>query len=217
MAGIELIWHSWPQLWAGLSQTLLISLATMLVSTLGGLLYALICLQGGWLGRAVMRGYLELVRAVPLLVWLFLFFFGLPIAFGLDLPSTLCAIVVFSVWGITEIGEVARGALQSVPRGQHEAGSALGLSRLQLYRYVLIPQALRRMLPPSVNVYTRIIKTSSLSVLIGVTEVIKAGQQIIERTHASFAIYGALFVLYFLLCFPLSTVSRHLEWRWRER
>jgi len=91
---------------------------------------------------------------------------------------------------------------------------AIGLSTQQLYRYILLPQALRRLIPPTMNVYTRLIKTTSLSVLIGVTEVIKSGQQIIERTHESLLIYSALFVLYFLLCFPLSLLARQLESRW---
>jgi polar amino acid transport system permease protein len=142
---------------------------------------------------------------------LFFFFFGLPIFFGLDVPSSVCAVLVLSLWGITEVGEVARGALISLPQGQREAGKAIGLSTLQLYTYILLPLALRRMIPPTINVYTRIIKTTSLTVLIGVTEVIKTGQQIIERTGEAVLIYGALFLLYFILCYPLSALSRRLE------
>ena len=94
------------------------------------------------------------------------------------------------------------------------AGLALGLSRWQLYRHVLLPQALQRLTPPTINIYTRIIKTSSLAVLIGVVEVIKVGQQIIERTYGSLLIYGLLFLFFFLVCYPLSLVSRRLEQQW---
>jgi polar amino acid transport system permease protein len=102
----------------------------------------------------------------------------------------------------------------SLPRGQREAGLSIGLSGWQLYAYVLLPQALKRMTPPTINIYTRIIKTSSLAVLIGVVEVIKAGQQIIERTYESALIYGALFLFFFFVCYPLSAASRVLERRW---
>lgn len=215
-SAIEFLIQSAPQLLIGLQQTILIAGAAIILSSIGGLLFGVLRSLNIPVLSLVLRTYLEFVRAVPLLVWLFVLFFGLPIAWGLDLSSLSCAILVFSLWGITEVGEVARGAIQSLPRGQKEAGLALGLNVLQLYGYVLLPQALRRLIPPTMNVYTRIIKTTSLSVLIGVTEVIKSGQQIIERTHESLLIYGALFVVYFMLCFPLSLGARQLEARWNH-
>ncbi len=115
--------------------------------------------------------------------------------------------LVLSLWGASEVGEVVRGALHSLPRGQREAGLSIGLDGPQLYGYVLLPQALKRMTPPTINVYTRIIKTSSLAVLIGVVDVIKVGQQIIERTYESVLIYGALF-LFFSFFHLLPAVSR---------
>ena len=149
-----------------------------------------------------------------MLVWLYLLFFGLPIFLGISLPSFWCAVLVLGLWGASEVGEVVRGALQSLPRGQREAGLSIGLSGWQLYGHVLLPQALKRMTPPTINIYTRIIKTSSLAVLIGVVDVIKVGQQIIERTYESVLIYGALFLFFFFICYPLSAASRALERRW---
>lgn len=210
-SGLDLLVVSLPQLAKGLYQTGLIAIWSIALSTIGGLLFgALRTSASPWL-RLITRTYLELFRSIPILVWLFFFFFGLPIFFGLDVPSSVCAVLVLSLWGITEIGEVVRGALISLPQGQREAGKAIGLSTLQLYAYILLPLALRRMIPPTINVYTRIIKTTSLTVLIGVTEVIKTGQQIIERTGEAVLIYGALFLLYFILCYPLSALSRRLE------
>ncbi|WP_268625766.1 amino acid ABC transporter permease [Paenibacillus alvei] len=210
-SGLDLLVVSLPQLAKGLYQTGLITIWSIALSTIGGLLFgALRTSASPWL-RLITRTYLELFRSIPILVWLFFFFFGLPIFFGLDVPSSVCAVLVLSLWGITEIGEVVRGALISLPQGQREAGKAIGLSTLQLYAYILLPLALRRMIPPTINVYTRIIKTTSLTVLIGVTEVIKTGQQIIERTGEAVLIYGALFLLYFILCYPLSALSRRLE------
>lgn len=210
-SGLDLLVVSLPQLAKGLYQTGLIAIWSIALSTIGGLLFgALRTSASPWL-RLITRTYLELFRSIPILVWLFFFFFGLPIFFGLDVPSSVCAVLVLSLWGITEIGEVVRGALISLPQGQREAGKAIGLNTLQLYAYILLPLALRRMIPPTINVYMRIIKTTSLTVLIGVTEVIKTGQQIIERTGEAVLIYGTLFLLYFILCYPLSALSRRLE------
>ncbi|PHS83366.1 amino acid ABC transporter permease [Aeromonas dhakensis] len=210
----EQLTQALPLLAVGAGQTLAISLLAILFATLGGVGYGVLAQQGGRLTRVVLRVYLELFRVVPVLVWLYLFFFGLPIFFGLDIPAFWCAVLVLALWGASEVGEVVRGGLNSLARGQQEAGLALGLSRWQLYRHVLLPQALQRLTPPTINIYTRIIKTSSLAVLIGVVEVIKVGQQIIERTYGSLLIYALLFLFFFLVCYPLSLVSRRLEQQW---
>ncbi|WP_429160986.1 amino acid ABC transporter permease [Aeromonas media] len=210
----EQLTQALPLLAVGAGQTLAISLLAILFATLGGIGYGVLAQQGGRLTRGVLRVYLELFRVVPVLVWLYLFFFGLPIFFGLDIPAFWCAVLVLSLWGASEVGEVVRGGLRSLARGQQEAGLALGLSRWQLYRHVLLPQALQRLTPPTINIHTRIIKTSSLAVLIGVVEVIKVGQQIIERTYGSLLIYGLLFLFFLSVCYPLSLASRRLEQQW---
>lgn len=202
----EQLTQALPLLAVGAGQTLAISLLAILFATLGGVGYGVLAQQGGRLTRGALRVYLELFRVVPVLVWLYLFFFGLPIFFGLDIPAFWCAVLVLALWGASEVGEVVRGGLKSLARGQQEAGLALGLSRWQLYRHVLLPQALQRLTPPTINIYTRIIKTSSLAVLIGVVEVIKVGQQIIERTYGSLLIYGLLFL--FFLSGLLSALAR---------
>ncbi len=213
-SGLELLLLSLPQLARGAAQTLSISALGIVFATAGGVLYGVLATLGNrWVNR-LLRVYLELFRAIPVLVWLYLLFFGLPIFFAVSIPSFWCAVLVLALWGASEVGEVVRGALQSLPRGQREAGLSIGLSGWQLYGYVLLPQALKRMTPPTINIYTRIIKTSSLAVLIGVVDVIKVGQQIIERTYESVLIYGALFLFFFFICYPLSAASRALERRW---
>lgn len=167
----------------------------------------------------VNRIYLELFRIIPILVWLFIFYFGATTALGIDLNGTLVSIIVFSLWGAAEMGDIVRGALKSLPKHQIESGKALGLSTYGLYRYVLIPQALRRMLPGAINLATRMVKTTSLVVLIGVIDVVKIGQQIIETSRftvpsASFWVYGFIFILYFIICYPLSKISKKLETKW---
>jgi polar amino acid transport system permease protein len=213
-SGLELLWVSAPQLLTGIGRTLGISALAIVFSSVGGLAYGILRNLGiRWLDR-VLRVYLEAFRAIPVLVWLYLFFFALPIFLGWSISGFWCAVLVLSLWGISETGEVVRGALLSIPRGQREAGLAIGLGLPALYGRVLLPQALRRMTPPMINVFTRLIKTSSLAVLIGVVDVIKIGQQIIERTYESVLIYGFLFLFFFFVCYPLSAASRVLERRW---
>jgi polar amino acid transport system permease protein len=213
-SGLELLWVSAPQLLAGAGRTLGISGWAIVFSSLVGLLYGVLRNLDKPLLNAALRVYLEVFRAIPVLVWLYLFFFGLPIFLGLNIPAFWCAVLVLSLWGGSEVGEVVRGALRSVPRGQREAGLAIGLSTPELYGRVLLPQALKRLTPPVINVYTRLIKTSSLAVLIGVVDITKVGQQIIERTYESVLMYGFLFLFFFFVCYPLSAASRMLERRW---
>ncbi|WP_410513934.1 amino acid ABC transporter permease [Paenibacillus sp. BR2-3] len=218
--GFDLLIHSLPELGKGVWKTVLISLYTIIISTVGGIGLGALRTSRKWWLRFLTRIYVELFRSVPILVWFFVFFFGLPIFLGLNLSPFMSSVIVLSLWATTEIGEVVRGALQSLPKGQSEAGRSIGLSNGQLFLYVLIPQALKRMIPPTINVFTRIVMTSSLTVLVGVTEMIKSGQQVIERNYkygmAAIIIYGSLFVFYFLICYPLSVYSRRLERRWVE-
>ena len=170
--------------------------------------------------RAVLRLYLEFIRIMPQMVLLFLVFFGTTRALGWDLSGELSAIIVFSLWGTAEMGDLVRGALIAIPKHQYESAEALGLSKLQTYYYIIIPQTLRRLLPLSINLITRMIKTTSLILMIGVVEVLKVAQQIIEANrsaspNAAFGIYLTVLLLYFLVCWPISLLARHLEEKWR--
>jgi polar amino acid transport system permease protein len=157
------------------------------------------------------RLYLEAFRIIPILVY-----FGVPSALNIHLEGELTAIIVFSLWGAAEMGDIVRGALESLPKHQMESGKAIGFNYWGLYRYVLIPQAVRRMLPGAINLATRMVKTTSLVVMIGVIDIVKVGQQIIERSTlklptAAFWIYGFICIVYFLICYPLSKLSKRLE------
>ena len=117
------------------------------------------------------------------------------------------------------MGDLMRGALTSIEKHQLESAYALGLNRLQTFYYILLPQSIKRVTPSAINLFTRMVKTSSLAMLIGVLEVIKVGQQIIETSlftdpSAALWIYGVIFMLYFVICYPLSLFSRYLEKRW---
>ena len=169
--------------------------------------------------KLLSRIYLDFIRIMPQLVLLFLVFFGSARVFGLSLSGEFSAVLVFTLWGTAEMGDLVRGALKSIPKHQYESAAALGLTAGQCSRYVIIPQTLRRLLPLAINLVTRMVKTTSLIVLIGVVEVLKTGQQIIDANRfqyptAALPIYGVIFLLYFLVCWPVSMLARYLEQRW---
>lgn len=203
----------------GLWVTLEISLISVLVSVILGIGMGVLMSMNSRIIKLICRLYLDTVRIIPQLVLLFLAYFGLSKSFGINLSGEVAAVLVFSFWGIAEMGDLVRGALNSIPKHQYETGLAIGLSKRQLYQYVIIPQTIRRLLPQTINLVTRIIKTTSLIVLIGVVEVVKVGQQIIEASRltvpsAALWIYGVIFLLYFIICYPISLLATKLEKRW---
>ena len=165
--------------------------------------------------RFILRLYLEFFRIVPTIVLLFLFYYILPRSFHINWPASWMAVLAFSLWVAAEFSDIVRGALESVPLVQKESGLALGLSRMQLLRYVLLPQAVQLELPATINLATRVIKTTSLLMMISIMDVIAIGQQIIEANNqkyptAVFWIYGLIFFLYFIIDYPLSKWSKRL-------
>lgn len=199
-------------LWVSIS----LALISMLLSVVFGLIFGIVMTSKNKLVQVVSRFYLEAVRIMPPLVLLFISYFGLARSAGVHISGEAAAIIVFVFWGTAEMGDLVRGALISIPKHQYNSGFALGLSTLQTYRYIIIPQTLQRLLPLAINLATRMIKTTSLVVLIGVVEVLKVGQQIIEANRytvpdAVLWIYGAIFFLYFIACYPLSLIARKLE------
>lgn len=222
-SGIEVLFEgiNMQRLMGGLLITARIALLSIIIGSLLGLLLGLIQTSKSRLVRFFCRFYLELFRIIPILVWLFIVYFGIPSMLDIHVEGEAVAIVVFSLWGAAEMGDIVRGALISLPKHQLESGKALGLSFWGLYRYILIPQAIRRMLPGAINLSTRMVKTTSLVVMIGVIDVVKIGQQIIELSilkapTASFWVYGFIFILYFIICYPLSRLSKQLESKWQS-
>lgn len=221
--GIEVLLqgNNLQRLLGGLWVTLWISFLSVGISMVAGLAFGIIMTSKNKLIFWISRAYLETIRIIPQLVLLFLFYFGLARGFNINMSGELAAIIVFSLWGTAEMGDLVRGAITSLPKHQFDSGLALGLSKGTLYRYVIVPQVIRRLLPQAINLITRMIKTSSLIILIGVVEVSKIGQQIIDfyRTSSpsvSLWIYGIIFCIYFLICFPISAFSRYLETIWKE-
>ena len=204
------------RLLGGMGVALRISLIAVIISIPLGVLVGILMTFKNPILKAVLRVYLEIIRIMPQLVLLFIVFFGSTRVIGVDISGDLAAVIVFSLWGIAEMGDLVRGAIISIPKHQYESGEALGLSKRQIFVYIIIPQTIKRLVPLSINLITRMIKTTSLVLMIGVVEVIKVAQQIIEanRTaspNAAFGVYLAVFLMYFIACTPISMLARYLE------
>ena len=221
-SGINVLFmgENFLRLLEGLWVTLRISLIAVVLSVPLGILFGMFMTLNNPISKAVSRVYLEVIRIMPQLVLLFIAYFGVTRAFGLNLSAEVSAIIVFILWGTAEMGDLVRGALISIPRHQYESAAALGMTKAQTFFHIIVPQKLRRLLPLTINLTTRMIKTTSLVVLIGITEVLKVGKQIIDANRfdyptAALWVYGVIFLLYFLACWPISTLAKKLENRWR--
>lgn len=204
----------------GLDAALKVSMISIAISIPLGIILGILMTWKNPICRAILRCYLEFVRIMPQMVLLFLVYFGTTRAFGWDLSGELASVIVFTVWGTAEMSDLVRGALISIPIHQYESAEALGLTGMQSYRYIILPQVVRRLLPLSINLITRMIKTTSLLLMIGVVEVLKVAQQIIEANrmsspNAAFGIYLMVLFLYFIACWPISLLAKYLEKRWR--
>ena len=206
------------RLLGGLGIALRISLISVLISIPLGILVGILMTFKNPILKAVLRVYLEIIRIMPQLVLLFIVFFGSTRALGIDISAELSAIIVFSLWGTAEMGDLVRGAIISIPKHQYESSEALGHSKKQTFIYIIIPQTIKRLIPLSINLITRMIKTTSLVLMIGVVEVIKVAQQITEANrnsspNAAFGVYLVVFMMYFIACTPISMLARYLEKR----
>ncbi|EPD78273.1 MULTISPECIES: amino acid ABC transporter permease [Atopobiaceae] len=209
------------RLMGGLWVTVEIGLLSAALSIPLGILVGVMMTSRKRVARAVLRLYLEIVRVMPQLVLLYVVFFGTAAWFDVNLDGFEASIVVFTFWGAAELGDLVRAALESIPCSQYDSAFALGLSKKQTLTRIVLPQAVTRLLPPAINLMTRMIKTTALCNLIGVVELIRVGSQITDfyrfqfPTTGALWVYGTVFFLYFAACSPLSLIARRLERRMR--
>lgn len=207
------------RLLSGLGVALRISFISIILSLILGLFIGILMTTNNKIIKFITRLHLEIVRIMPQLVLLFIVFFGFPDFFGLNFSSELASVIVFTFWGSIEMADLVRGSIESIPNHQSESAFALGFNKLESYIYIIIPQAIRRLIPQAINLVTRIIKTTSITLMIGVVETIKVGQQIIDANrmtspNSAFGIYLVIFLLYFVVCFPISKLAGYLERKW---
>ncbi len=212
---------NFQRLLAGLWTTVWIALVSVAFSIVLGFLFGMVMTCKNKVVRALCKIYLEVMRIMPQLVLLFVAYYGLTRMFSISLSGEAASILVFTLWGTAEMGDLVRGALESVPSHQYESARAIGLTERQVFMYIIIPQTLRSLVPLSMNLITRMIKTTSLVVFVGVIEVVKIGQQIIEANRltkptASIAVYFVIFMMYFFVCWILSLGARQIEKRQKQ-
>ncbi len=214
--GVLLELDNLKRLLEGFEITLLIALSSAMISIIVGMLLGSLMAFGSKIMVLACRVYLESVRIIPLLAWLFIVYFGLANWFDLHISAVLASVIVFSLWGGAEMMDLTRGVLTSVSKHQVESALALGLDSKKVIFNIIFPQSFLSLLPSSLNLFTRMIKTTALVSLIGAIDLLKVGQQIIELNllrmpNASFVVYGVILMFYFSLCYSLSLYSSHLE------
>ncbi|MGN6467793.1 MAG: amino acid ABC transporter permease [Rhizobiaceae bacterium] len=162
--------------------------------------------------RRLVAWFVELFQGTPLLMQLFLAFFGIGL-FGIDVPAWLAAGVALVLWTAAFLTEIWRGCVESIPRGQWEASSSLGMGYLEQMRHVILPQAVRIAIAPTVGFSVQVIKGTAVTSIIGFVELSKAGTIVTNATFEPFIVYGIVALIYFALCWPISKGSRILERR----
>ena len=192
------------------------TVALSLIAFIGGAVVGLIVCAGRIAKNSAVRWaarvYIELLQGTPLLMQLFLCFFGLSLL-GLNVPPLAAAALALTLYASAFLGEIWRGCVEAIPKGQWEASASLALTWPEQMRHVILPQALRIAVAPTVGFAVQVVKGTALASIIGFVELTKAGTMINNATFQSFLVYGLVALLYFALCFPLSLLSRRLERR----
>jgi polar amino acid transport system permease protein len=203
----------------GLVNTLRIAVIALLGSMLIGITLGTLLTVRFLPSRSLIRLYIEVWRGLPILVTIFIIYFALPaVSTQLRFDPLTAAAIGLILWGSAQVAETTRGAVQSIPREQHEAASALGFGWVGRHVFVIMPQALRRLLPPVVGLLVNIIQNTTIAQVIGAAELLETGERQVERltfegeNHA-FEIYGAVMVVFFLISFPLTRLAAYLERR----
>ncbi len=178
----------------------------------GGLLIALLRVSETKWPRLIATGFIRVFQGTPLLMQLFLVFFGMNIL-GFAINPWLAAAVALTLHASAFLGEIWRGCIEAVPPGQREAATALGLRYFNRMRYVILPQASKIAVAPTVGFLVQLIKGTSLAAIIGFTELTRQGQIINNATFSPFMVFGTVAAVYFVLCWPLSVLARRMEIR----
>ena len=203
----------------GLRNTLKLSAIALVGSTLVGVTLGTLLTIRFLPTRALIRLYIEIWRGLPILVTIFIVYFALPaVSSALRFDAITAGAIALILWGSAQVAETTRGAVQSIPREQHEAASALGFGWVGRHAFVIMPQALRRLLPPLVGLLVNIIQNTTIVQIIGAPELLESAERQVERLtfegeqHA-IEIYGAIMVIFFCISFPLTRLSAYLERR----
>ncbi len=209
----------WPEFLFLLRSTGWTLLLTVIAFTLGGVAgggIAIMRLSRNPVLRWIAMLYILVIQSIPVLMVLFMSYYGLTL-FGIELPPTVAASASLAVYVAAYLAEIWRGCIQAVPKQQWEASASLALTRFEQYRYVILPQAIRISLPPTVGFLVQLVKNTSIVSVVGFTDLARAGQLINQAVFKPFQVFTVVAALYFVICFPLSRLSRYLEGRLNAR
>jgi polar amino acid transport system permease protein len=190
--------------------TLLLTLVAFSIGSLVGGALAIMRLSQNSFLRKVAGSYILVIQSIPVLMVLFMSYYGLSL-FGIQLPSFLAASASLAIYASAYLAEIWRGSIESVPYQQWEASSSLALTRRQQYQHIILPQAIRISLPPTVGFLVQLVKNTSIVSVVGFVELSRAGTLVNNATFKPFQVFTVVAAIYFLICFPLSRYSRHLE------
>ena len=214
---MNVIWQNLPILLDGLRLTIQYAAVAIVLMVVFGLVTALMRLSDSIVLRGIATAYVEVFRSTPLLVQLFFIVLGLPAIlplnqwFGQMWYPILAGAITLGLNEGAYVSEIIRAGILGVDRGQKEAANSIGMSSFQTMRYIVLPQAFKRMIPPLVNQAAQTIKDTSLLAPVGIIELVYQGEIVISTTFASFQIWSAIGVLYFIIIFALSKLASHLE------
>lgn len=208
-----IIIESIPQLLKGAELTVYLTVGGLFFGFILGAIFGLMKLSPSWPIRKIAGFYIETIRGTPMLVQAMFLYFGLPMAFGFRLPAMGAGVIIIAVNSGAYIAEIVRGAVQSINTGQMEAGRSIGLNAMQTMRYVIWPQAFRRMLPPLGNQFIISLKDTSLLMIIGVGELLRTGDEIVAVNFRAFEVYLAVGLIYLSMTMSIAKVLKILEKR----
>ena len=203
----------WPEFLFILRATGWTLLLTALAFLIGGLMGGLLAIMRLSANRALSgfaSGYILVIQSIPVLMVLFMSYYGLSLI-GIELPAFFAASASLAVYVSAYLAEIWRGSIESVPFQQWEGSESLAMTRAQQYRYVILPQAVRISLPPTVGFLVQLVKNTSIVSVVGFVELSRAGALVNNATFKPFQVFATVAALYFAICFPLSRLSRHLE------
>ncbi len=195
--------------------TVMLSAIAFAGGSVGGLTIALCRISERPPLRLAATAFIRIFQGTPLLMQLFIAFF-MGAAFGLDVDPLTAASAALIANASAFLGEIWRGCIETVPKGQWEAGTALGLSRFSLLTYVILPQAVRISIPPTIGYLVQLIKNTSLAAIIGFTEITRSAQVLNSATFKPFLVFGSVAAIYFVLCWPLTRLGAAMENRQRH-
>ncbi|MBC8015667.1 MAG: amino acid ABC transporter permease [Sporomusaceae bacterium] len=211
----DLVVQSFPLLLLGAGVTIQITAVSVAAGLFIGMFVGIARLSKNWIIKALATAYVDFIRGTPLLVQLFLVYFALPIILGTRIDPFIAAITACSINSGAYVAEIFRGGIQSIDKGQMEAGRSLGMTWAQTMRHVILPQAFKRIIPPLGNEFIAMMKDSSLVSVIGFEELTRRGQLIIARTYGSFEIWLSVAVIYLVMTFTISRFVDYLERRYK--